>query len=279
MLIKYNVAGENFINDEDEEQIDEFGIHLQRKNNTKDEILDENFKKAQEKKTIKKKEIKEKKKKPFLKSGIVLIITAVICLSIINYMPWLYVRYDPDVNEDGYIEGLYYRDFKNLDDPLDSNISSLFELKNGSYQTGISLDDFSTTPRFSSYAFYILVIIGLLFTIILLIDRYRNFSDIKINILQSVLGVITAAVCIYIIYLLVKFIGAHILMMHNLQEILQTLPNVILIFPVPLVIIISTAGIMKVTFTILKVNLFKLEKMTSPDLTEKKDIFRYQRGR
>lgn len=272
------MAGENFTNNKDEEQIDEFSIQIKRKNNAKDKILDENFKKAQEKKNFKK-EKKEKKKKPFLKSGIALIIIAVICLSIINYMPWLYVRYDSDINENGYVEGTYYKNFKNLDDTIDPNINSLFELKNGSYQTGISINDFSNAPKFSLYGFYILIIIGLIFTIVLLIDRYRNFSDIRINILHSVLSAVTIIVCIYIIYLLVKFIGAHLLMMHNLPEILQTLPNVILIFPVPLAIIITTAGIMKVTFTILKINLFKLEKTTSPDLTEKKDIFRYQRGR
>jgi magnesium-transporting ATPase (P-type) len=273
------VVGENFINNEDEEQIDEFSVKAKIRDNTKDEILDENFKKAQEGKKFKKKEKKEKKKKPFLKSGIALIIIAVICLSVINYIPWLYVRYDSDVNENGYTENIYYRDFENLYNKKDLNISSLFELKNGSYQTGLSFDDFRDVPRFSSYGFYILLIIGLLFTIILIIDKYRDFNNIKINLFHSILSVITIAVCIYILLLLVKFIGAHILIFYNLPEILQSLPNIILIFPVPIMLIIITSGIMKIAFTILKINLFNLIKVRSPDSNTKKYIFRYKQGR
>jgi hypothetical protein len=258
----------------DQEEFDEdFGLDFKSNISIKEDILDENFKKAQlKKKGFKNQEKEKKRKKPFLKSGIALIVIAIICIALINYLPWLYIKYEP---EGEHIEESYYRDFVNYNNSYPQNITGLFEPENGSSYIGLSLDDFSNIPKTASYLFISLLVLGILFTIIVLLDRLRNYSLEFVVTMHSIFSTIAIIICIYLIFILVKFLGAHFLLYHNQPLIITTLPNVILLFPVPILLIFLASGIMKTAASIMKMNYRELKRVMKPE-SQKKSLYTYK---
>ena len=68
----------------EEEEFDEDFTHtINRRKTTKEDVLDGNFKRAEKSRKPKVEGKKPIKKKPFLKSGIVLLVVAIFCLWII----------------------------------------------------------------------------------------------------------------------------------------------------------------------------------------------------
>ena len=72
---------------------EDFFINSKYEKTSKDDILDINLEKAKDIHGINKKRTKKEKKKPFLKSGIVLLILSLICIGlIIAPTPWGYIK-------------------------------------------------------------------------------------------------------------------------------------------------------------------------------------------
>ena len=245
---------------EDEE---DFNIDFRSKKDEekiKEKILDENFKKAEVSRGLREEEKKIVKKKPFPKSGIVLIITAVICISIINHVPWLYIKYDSELAENGTVEEFYYRDFINKEDHYYIEVESLFAPMNHSFYTGLSMDDFTVTPLMMYHLFLFMILLGIVSIVLNIINRFRRYSFEKSAIIQSVSAMIACVIGIYLIVLLMKFFGSYILLCYNMSFITRSLPNIVMFYPAPMVLLIIALFIIKTSSTLIRINFKTLEK-------------------
>jgi hypothetical protein len=73
-------------------------------------------------------------------------------------------------------------------------------------------------------------------------------------------AVITALLCIYLIFITVKFLGAEILLFYNANFISDNINNLALVFITPILLIIITSFLLKINTTILKLNINDFEK-------------------
>jgi len=261
-----------------EDNVEDFNNDIVFKKNEekiKEKLLDEIFKKAEVSKGLRKEERKTQKKKPFPKSGIVLIITAIICITLINHVPWLYIKYDSQSVEDGTIEEFYYRDFINKEGHYYTEVDTLFEPLDHSFYTGLSMDDFTVTPRVMYYMFLFLILVGVASIVFHLINRFGKYSFEKSAITQSIFAMVTCIAGIYLVLLLMKFLGVYLLLCYNSSFILQSLPNIMLFFPAPIILFIITLGIIKTSFSLIRMNFRALEKSLEPDIS-KESLYVYR---
>jgi len=215
-------------------------------------------------------EEKNNLKKPFRKAGIFIIIISVICLILLIQIPWIYVNYDSDSNES--VEEVIYNNPNNQEFEEDS----FFESVNGSQNIGIFLEDFSNTYTISLVILIGLLAIGILVTLYQIITRDQlHYYELDI-VINSIALVLTSIICICLIYIFIKFISAHFLNLHNSSYILDKFPNINIILPLPFIIIIIMAVLLKVSFTLLKINIIELEKINKPDFKEKA-IYSYKK--
>jgi hypothetical protein len=264
--------------DEDEELEENFFLSEKEKEKLKQEMLDEDFKKAidpkKETKKAAKKAAKIKEKKTFSKLGLGLIFIAVICLLIINLVPWFYIKFDSTL-EHQTLEKVYYRDFNTDNGSLE--VLNFFESSNSSKYLGLSSNDFTTLPQKAAYIFYSILILGILFTIIEIINKKREISLEKLIIIHTFFSAITAILCVYLIFLTVKFFGVHLLLYHNVEYIQSSLPNVILLFFAPIFLVFVTAGILKISSTTMKFN-FNLFEKIQESKRPKKSLYNLKQG-
>ena len=252
---------------EDENFDDSSAERESRERIIKQKILDENYKKAElsiglkrGKKTF---DIKSKKK-PFSYLGIFLIIAAVVCLIITEQIPWFYVKYDINNNENmTTIEESYYKDFVNKNGNNYNQIRNLFEPINRSYLIGLSIDDFVATSILSYYSFLMLIFLGFFFTVFVVLYRVFKYSYETMIIIQSFFAATSAVVCVFLLFIFVKFIAAHVLFYYNTSMIHQILLNASISFPVPVIVIIIVSFILKICFVIVKSGYRELERMTT----------------
>jgi len=187
---------------------------------TKDQMLDESFKQAEILKTDKSKKVDKyiSPKKPFIKIGALIIIIAIIGLIIINYVPFLYINYE--TSDTSIKQYFSYGDFKNdLIEP--EKIYSLFESTcidcsdNSDSYIGLTINDFTDTPKFTIYIFYIMIFIGAIFTIFILVDKKKNFSENTITIVHTIFTAFIILAGIIILFLNIKFLSANLLQKLN----------------------------------------------------------------
>ncbi len=247
------------MNYDDEESLDrEFFLNVKREKITKDTILDETYNKALRKKEKKSKEKTTPKSKPFYKSGIMLVIVAIICFGIVNHMPWFYIRYD---GENGTKEQIFYKDFKSEDVNYEE-IQKILSSNNDTYYLGFSQDDFKQTPATISNYFIGLGAIGLIFLILQMLDKKLKLSLDSFSIIHSIFSAITMSIGLIIILTMMKFLSSYILLYYNMPLISRyiNITNVIVIFPVVFIVIFVAASIVKVSFSIMKINFKEIEK-------------------
>lgn len=214
---------------------------------------------------------KDNIKKPFRKTGIFVIVISVICLILLSQIPWVYVNYDSGQNEK--VEEMIYKDAERVD----LKDGSFFESINGSENVGIFLDDIASTYSISLYIFIGLFIIGLVLTLYQIITRNMSRLYDLDMIVNSLAIIISAIICIAIILIFIKFIGAHLLYFHNSSFILDKFPNLNMIMPLPFIMIMIMASFLKVCFTLFEINVTELEKMYFPD-SEVKAIYSFKQG-
>lgn len=259
---------------------EDFFLTTKNEKTTKEEVLDENFKNVKDLKEKKSEDKKTIMKKPFLKSGIILVIVAVICLGII-YAPWAYVRCDSDY-EDGKVDKFI---FKNCDeddigyDNESQKIINIFESNNCSNSScnyvGLTFDDFSNTPKITFYGFSFLALLGLIFIIFQLIERKHSFSVERFTIVHSIFSTVTIIVSTFLFVLIIKFFGIYFLLYYN--DPFLTTKNIVFVSPVAITLLFTLAAIIKVTFSIMKINCIELEKNLNTN-EPKNPFFIYKGG-
>ena len=265
--------------DEEEEVEEKFFLSEKEKEQIKQKLLDEDFKKAINPKKNADKNIRKNPKvherKSFSKIGIGLILIAVICLLILNLTPWFYIKFDSNI-ENKTLEETYYKDFKDGENQS-VEVLDFFQSGKSSRYLGISADDFINIPKKIAYVFYALVILGLIITIFEITNKKLNFSFEKIVIANTFFCAIVAIFCIYLIFITVKFFGVHFLIYYNISYINPNLPNIVLLFFAPAFLIFITAGLLKISFTTMKLNLNLFEKILEAK-KPKRSLYNYKYG-
>ena len=253
----------------DENNSDDFLLVKKKKEKVKEEILDETFKKAEFlKKTQPTKEKKKTSDKPFFKSGIIIIIIAIVALAIINFTPWMYAKYDIDNTS---TQQFFYINFENEEiknnKTLLENITNLFDspckncTNNSQNYIGLTIKDFGDIPKLTSYGLAALMIMGLIFTIFVIIDRFRNFSFEKLYLVCSIFTAGYVVTSVFILLLSIKFLASHFLIYYN-EPFIKTsgITNVTLIFLAPIMMVFFSCAIMKGSMTVMKINFREVEK-------------------
>lgn len=249
---------------------------------TKEDILDESFKRAEVITGKKFKGTKIAKKKPFLQSGIYLIIVVLICIGIITYAPWAYVKADQDANggeADAFIFKNYDKDDLGYDNESQTIINVFEPEKCNSSDCnylGLTFDDFNTTPKITLYGFIILVILGLIFVIYQIIDRMRNFTFESFIIIHSIFSAITIIVCAYLLIVILKFFGVYFLLYYNDPLILTN--NIAFFSPVVILLTFILCSVIKVMFSLLKINCKEFSQNIK-DKDSKNPFFIYKSGK
>jgi len=228
---------------------------------SKEKILDDSFKNAE---LLKKgpQEKKEKKivlKKPFNKLGIIIAVIAIIGILFINYIPWLYISYETDL---GWVEESFSYDDLNNYLIESKDIIGLFESTcyncsdNSNNYIGLTLNDFTTTPRFSLYILIFLALLGIIFTIFIIIDRKKDFTPETFTIIHSIFVVLTIIVAIILIFLNVKFLSSHILYILN-KPFINALgfEGARIIFFMPYVLFLFSVSLLIIGITLIRINL------------------------
>ena len=231
----------------------------------KEKILDESFEKAERSKGIKVEDTKATTKKPpFPKLGIFFIIIAIVALIVINVLPWFFTIFDAEY---GTIQEFYFKDFENKDDRYYQSLDNVFESQctNCSMSSknfiGISKDDLFDVPKNSSYTFYLLILLGIIFTIISIIDNSRHYSRSIISIIHSTFATTGVIIGTFIILLNIKFLSVHFLIFFN-RAFIDTsgATNIRFIFFAPLFLIIISIAIVLISVIEININLREFDK-------------------
>lgn len=256
----------------DDEEDDFFRDVARSKKSLKEDVLDETFKKAEILKGMRPKEERKLTKKPFRLLGVVLISIAIISILIINLAPWMYIKYDAEY---GTIEEFYYRGFENKEEHYYREIDYIFESpctncsNNSKNFIGITKDDFTNIPRLTSYGFFILIALGVLLTVIELFFRMRNLSMDIASVIHSMFAAASVFVGVFVMFLSIKFIGLYFLLYYNMAFIEASgINSVVIVFLVPIILIIISALIMRIAFTVMKINFREFENKLKSERTE-----------
>jgi hypothetical protein len=268
-----------------EYELDEDSLTTEKKNEReKEKILDETFKKAKflkEKKTINKRIVKSIKTvdRPFLKSGILLIIVAIIMLVFIEYSPWMYINQETDK---GSTIHLVYRDF-NQEEEINQTVLNLFQSpcnncsNNSQNYIGLTLDDFTNSPKPITNGIIILMGLGIVFTVFLIIDKIRRFLDEIVCALHSLFSIAAIIVSLFILISSIKFIGTYLLIYHNWSFIeISGIKNANIVFLTPILLVFLTLAIIRGAIITFKINFREMEnKFTIDKPEEPYSTYRY----
>ncbi len=260
------VVGE--IMEDTNEESDDFTFYNEvrsSRKSTKEKILDESFKKAEKSKGIETNDGQDLlKKSHFLKLGVLFIIVAILALVIINYVPWMFIKFDAEY---GTINAFFDKDFVNKENEYYLEMDYIFESKcnncsdNSKNFIGITKDDFIDIPVMSTLASYILIILGIAFTIIEILEQFGKFSRDLIIIIHSLFATAGIIFGTYLIFINIKFISVYFLSYYNTMFIETSgLSNVIFLFLAPLFLIMISIGIIIISIIVININLRGYEK-------------------
>ncbi len=265
-------------NDEEDEEEELQEKEEKKFNKSKDKILDESFKKAESSKKDQpeKKEAQIVVKKPFIKLGIFMTIIAIIGLVFINFLPLMYINYETDY---GSIEEYFsYEDFRyDIIEP--EEINSLFESTcyncsdNSDTYIGLTINDFTNTPKLTIYIFIFLALMGIIFTIFIIIDRKKDFSEETITIIYSffIACIIITGLILFLIN--IKFIGAHLLFQLNKPFIyVLGFNKVKMFFITPYVSILFSFALFIIGLVFMRINLNKAVNKFNVDKSKKSEL-------
>ena len=251
--------------------------HIEKKREkTKAKILDETFKKAElqmGKPQNNKVEKKPKKtvERPFLKSGILLIIVAILAISFIDYSPWMYINHQTN---EGTVEQLIYRDYDETE--MNQTILGLFYspctncTNNSQNYIGLTFDDFIESPNIVYNGFLTLIIIGIIFTVFVVIDKFRRFSEEIVYATHSLFSIGAIIISMVILISTIKFLGTYFLLHHNQPFIeMSGIKNISVVFLTPIIIAILSLILIRGSIMTFKINYREMEKKFNLDLPER----------
>ena len=201
----------------DLEKIDDDSTKTKKIEKMKEQLLDETFKKAEISKKSKKLLLKEKKdlQKFFPIFGLIFIFISIAGFFIINYLPWMYIKYNnSDLIE---IEGFVYRDFKTK-----IGNKEIFDLMGASYNNnsnsnnyiGLSTEDFIFSPKYSYYGFIALILFGIFSIIFAIIDKFHGFTIKTAILFYSISSISELIIGVFILLLCLRFLGANFLLFY-----------------------------------------------------------------
>ena len=261
----------------DEYELDDDSLTTEKKDERKKEkILDDTFKKAKflkEKKTINKRIVKSIKtvNRPFSKSGILLIIVAIIMLVFVEYSPWMYINQETDKSSTIH---LVYRDF-NQEEEINQTVLDLFQSpcnncsNNSQNYIGLTFDDFTSSPKIITNGIIILMILGIVFTVFLIIDKFHRFLDEIVFALHSLFSIAAIIISLVILMSSIKFIGTYFLIYHNWSFIeISGIKNANIVFLTPILLVFLTLAIIRGAIITFKINFREMENKFTIDKTE-----------
>ncbi len=265
------------LNDGEEEDNFRFYFTKKSEDEIKQEILDEEFKRVDLKRKKDKIPAKpNKKKRPFLKIGFVVLIVGVLGILIGQSAPWMFISYNPSGNEELFEES-YYQNFESKNASINNTVEAFFE-KNSSRYLGLNINDFYNTPKITTYLFYILIGLGIIFSIFSILDKKILFPIEDLITIQTIYTIVLIPILIYIVFILVKFLGSNILMATNCTYLRAIFPNLYILYPAPIILLFLSAGLMKICFTIAKSNFKEIENLNQ-DFSKFKTSFKLKGGR
>lgn len=252
---------------EEEEAVQEKStptLKEKREQKIKEQLLDEAFKKAEIKRGLRFFDDKSPKKsyeKTFPKLGVLLIVLSIFGLIFINNAPWAFIKYNTDY---GSVDAYIYRDF----DERNNEYPEIIKLFETPYYMGLSIFDFTNTPSLAFNGFVSLIILGLLITILGIIDKKFNFSIQTFTLFHFIFASVAIIPCIFIVISVMNFLSAHLLLFYNISQINQLIPNItftFLTFPAAFLLVALGFIIIKIEFTVMKVDLNELQKLSQID--------------
>ena len=219
----------------------------------KQNLLDENFRKAVYSMKRKDTPIPRSEKKPFFKIGIVIFIVSMICIGIILKAPWMYIEYDSSNLDSNEYKSYYYMNFRGETYKQSQSVETFFDSENSTTFLGIERNDFSYIPKIGIYLFSILAILALVFTILVFIDKKKDIISIEhLYLFHTISMVITLVICTFMIYFLIRFFGASVLSTLNKSILEKSFTNFAILFPTPLILIFISSVLMKLCGTTIK---------------------------
>jgi hypothetical protein len=273
--------------DEEEEIEDDFFRKLKKKQEkSKQEILDETFKKAELSRNIKpEKNIEKRKsiKKPIKLSSFFLIILAIFAVICINYVPWMYIYANTTY---GPSEVIIENNFNIIIIQKNDSVVSPLELfsfpcNNCSYNTssyiGLTSDDFTESYNVVLMILYIFIGLSVIFSIFIIIDRFKNYSFKLVNFFHSVYAV-GIIICSIIIFLsTIKFISIYFLLYYNFSYIKELgFTDVRIVSIVPLILLLLSVVFIKIGTTLIKGNYKEIIEVISAKESESEySTYRY----
>lgn len=198
-------------------------------------------------------------KEPFPKIGIFIVIISIFCIFALNNLPWIFMEYHTNIItiKESFPSNL---DVYDLENPF---LIVMFEYPR-SFYSGLSTEDFTSSPKTAFYGLILWVIIGLAITILGLFKKYRNLPEKKYTFFHLILISMLIINSIFVIYAVIEFIGPYLIGPVNwgaksisLQG-LGTFKDVVFMYPTfPMILII-------VSFITIIMSLFLLDS----DLTQ-----------
>jgi hypothetical protein len=92
-------------------------------------------------------------------------------------------------------------------------------------------------------------------------ERIQKLSKEFVTIIHSIFAAVAFFVSIFITILMINFLGSYFLLYYNKDFIEASgVTDVVLIYPVPLVLIVICFAIMIITTTVMKINFQEFEK-------------------
>jgi hypothetical protein len=239
--------------------------------NEKEDILDETFKKAEISKVIRSNAGKKVKKKPFLKLGIILLVIAIIAIIIINSLPWLFIKGDLRYGE---IQEFYYKNFENKEGHYFNEIDYIFEspcVNCSNYSSnyiGLTKNDFTTIPNSAIITFYVLALLGIIFTIFEIIEKWRNLDSCLVILIHSTFAIASDVIGLYVAYLCIKFLGSYFLLFYNTLFIEASgISNIVVIYPVITILLIISFTIIMIATVVMHINFHEFGKRLKSEST------------
>jgi hypothetical protein len=261
LISKYQFNGTK-VQSEGESMTEEPAPIAERKEKIKERILDETFKKAEVSRGLRSSDSGTYKKKSYEKTfpkiGLLIIGLAIVGLLFINYVPWVYIRYD--VGNVGK-EASFDSSFANVGN---QTLLNIFE---SPYHLGLSTDDIAYAYLATVIGFASLIILGTIITIFGILDKFRDFSIETFITIHFIFTTAIIAPSTFIALSGIKILSAHFLFYHNSNLILD--PKLtFLFFPAVVVAVVLGLIIVKLMFTVIRMDFSALQKIKDIETSE-----------
>jgi len=242
-----------------EVMIEEPAPIAERKEKTKERILDETFKKAEVSHGLRSSDSGTHKKrsyeKTFPKVGLLIIALAIVGLLFINNVPWVYIRYDAGK------EAVFDSSFENVGN------QTLLNIFKSPYHLGLSTDDVTYAHSMIFIGFVSLIILGIVITIFGILDKFRDFSIETFITIHFIFTTAIIAPSTFIALSGMKILGAHFLFYHNSNLILD--PKLaFLFFPAVVIAVVLGLIVIKLMFTVIRMDFNALQKIKENETSE-----------